>query len=61
MTAKKNGFVVRDPAVGNMPSTYWRGDLWECPGCQTQIAEGFGRPMTKYDDEDGPAFEFHYV
>lgn len=43
MTCKQNDFIVRDRTVGPFPSTYWRGDLWECPVCHQQFVDGFGQ------------------
>ena len=38
MRCAKNDYVVADPE----PSTYWRGDMYECPGCGVRIVTGFG-------------------
>jgi len=46
MRCKKNEIVVKDPEAGGFPSTYWIGDLWECPTCGAEIATGFGKPIT---------------
>lgn len=45
MTCEKNEVMVKDKAVGQFPSTYWYGDLYECPGCGARIVTGLGRAM----------------
>jgi hypothetical protein len=65
MRCRKNDFPVRDPAVGDFLSTYWLGDLWECPGCGTQIVTGFGMSLGNLSAaspllEEGVALEFQY-
>lgn len=43
---QKNDAMVNDVSAGNFPSSYWMGDLFECPVCHTEIVTGFGRPMS---------------
>jgi hypothetical protein len=42
-----NEFLVKDKAVGNSPSTYRFGDLFECPDCGAQVVVGFGKGLTE--------------
>jgi hypothetical protein len=35
--------VVRDPTVGDFPSTYWKGDRYTCPICGSDIVIGFAQ------------------
>lgn len=55
----KKGHIVRLVAKVNgvyLPyaHSYITADLWECPECKTQIAEGFSRPHypRRRDDPD---------
>ena len=41
MRCAKNGLIVADPE----PSTYWSGDMYECPGCGARVVTGFGSPF----------------
>lgn len=64
MRCAKNAFVVRDAPSGPFPSTYWKGDLFECPMCGAQIVTGFGTKIeaaraTAMGIAEG-AMEFHY-
>jgi len=51
MRCKQNDFIVADRRVASpnggrvFPSTYWRGDLFECPRCEVEVVVGFGRPF----------------
>ena len=45
MRCAKNDFIVRDPCVDGFSSTYWAGDLFECPECGCQVVVGFGRQV----------------
>ena len=42
MRCKKNEFVVKDPRVGDFKSTYWSGDLYQCPKCGVEVVVGTG-------------------
>lgn len=42
MRCSKNGCVVRDPKVGECPSTYWHGDEFECRCCNAKVITNFG-------------------
>lgn len=42
MVPVKNEVPVKDEARGGFSSTYWWGDLYECPCCKAQIITGFG-------------------
>ena len=62
----KNGFPVKDPAVGNCPSTYWRADKWKCPNCRHEVVSGFSGEISENamrtidPDEMKVALEFQY-
>jgi hypothetical protein len=43
MLPVKNEFMVKDKPEGGFPSTYWYGDLYECPECKAQVVTGFGK------------------
>ncbi len=61
MRCKKNDFLVRDPEVGQFASTYWRGDLYECPVCGAQVVTGFSAPLSLNPGAEAPeALEFQY-
>lgn len=45
MQCTKNDFPVRDPVVGDLPSTYWLGDKFSCPECGVEIVTGFGEGL----------------
>ena len=47
MRCEKSGQLVNDVRAANFPSTYWRGDVWECPICHHQIAVGFGAEIAE--------------
>ena len=49
MRCKQNDFIVKDPEVDGFNSTYWLGDLYECPQCGKSIVTGFGKPITAED------------
>ncbi len=45
MRCAQNDRIVNDVRAGDFPSTYWRGDLFRCPQCNTEVVVGFGREM----------------
>ena len=46
MICKQNDKLVNDVRAANFPSTYWLGDLFECPVCHSGIVVGFGREIS---------------
>lgn len=65
---KQNEVPVKDPEAGGFESTYWLGDLYECPDCGAQVIKGFGGGVVKSEEPDSvaymereqPALEFRY-
>lgn len=65
----KNSFPVKDQAAGVFESTYWSGDLYECPLCHAQVVKGFGTGVVKsenpesveYMERNYRALEFTYA
>lgn len=56
---KMNGYIfcemipVGTGRVTFKPYRIWSGDLWECPRCQSQIIEGFGKdPISEHFEPD---------
>jgi len=47
MRCEKNDRLVNDVRAGDLPATYWLGDLFKCPKCHTEIMVGFSR---EYDE-----------
>jgi len=61
MRCVKNNRLVRDPATGSFPSTYWLGDEWECPKCGARIVTGFGKAIELAPvHAEGEVLEFRY-
>jgi len=42
----QNDKMVNDVTAAGFESTYWRGDLFECPVCGAEIVVGFGREIS---------------
>lgn len=65
MRCRKNGFLVRDPEAGGFSSTYWSGDLWQCPECDYKVVTGFGeqfyeKDLERFGYESKPVLEFRW-
>jgi hypothetical protein len=60
MSCSKNELLVKDPEVGQFPSTYWSGDEWVCPKCGHVVITGFGKGMLGQEDQADDAFEFSW-
>lgn len=65
MRVQENDFAVRDPEAHGFPSTFWWGDLFQCPGCEIEIVSSFGvglspetAKITK--KQKGQAMLFHH-
>lgn len=61
--AEKNGFVVGEAEdAAGYPITMWRGDRYECPGCQHQIVVGFSRGYSEIEtpEDKAAAMPFYY-
>ena len=58
MCCMDNNFPIRDPAVGNFPSTLWFGDLWMCLKCGVEIVSGRGKG--RITEEHPEATQFSY-
>jgi hypothetical protein len=43
----KNNRAVRDPEVGQFPSTFWLGDEFQCPACGHRMITQFGLPIDR--------------
>lgn len=55
MKCIKNKLLVKDPEVGQSPSTYWSGDEYLCPECGHVVITGFGKAMIGLVDGKTPA------
>jgi hypothetical protein len=67
MRCSKNEILVKDPEVGQFPSTYWSGDEYLCPKCGHVVITGFGKSMiglvkgsTPADHDPADALEFSW-
>jgi hypothetical protein len=60
MRPHKNGQRVKDPAVGEFPSTYWCGDIWKCPGCSCKVMTGFGSSIANPNEDFEDVLEFKW-
>ena len=50
MRCEKNGQLVNDVRVGQLPPTFWASDLFACPCCGIVIAMGFqSRGTSEFD------------
>jgi len=44
---QQNDFLVNDIEAGVFPRTYWLGDKFQCPVCNSEIVVGFGREISE--------------
>jgi len=60
MQVEQNSVVVHDPVADGFDSTYWMGDRWVCPSCQTRIILRARRPLPEMDNPPNDSLEFRY-
>lgn len=65
MVCEENGVTINDPAVGDMPATYWSADRYACPRCGFKVITGTadkGCPAIDVLPEDlATSLEFTYA
>jgi hypothetical protein len=54
---KKNGVWLTEMAEFG-PYRVWAADLWECPGCGTQVISGFANEPTEHFEK---GFDYFYA
>ena len=56
MKCERNDQCVNDPKMDKFPSTYWLGDKYKCPACESEVVVDFGEGSWNRPESDSIEF-----